>query len=64
MPSLMELAAALGVTPNELLGASAQPRITERQERLHALVQLLAKRKASEIELVTDLAKRVLKAGK
>ena len=61
VPTLIKLAEALKVTPNDLFETTRSPRMTEKENRLHALMQLLAKRTVSEIELVTDLAKTVLR---
>lgn len=61
LPSLVKVAEILEVTPNDLFGTTRQPRTGEKQKKLHSLIQLLAKRKVPEIQLVMDLAKRILK---
>jgi len=61
VPTLVKLAKALKVTPNDILETTYSSRMTEKDNRLHALLQLLAKRSVSEIELVTDLAKTALR---
>lgn len=60
VPTLVRLAQVLQVTPSDLLGSTRRPRLTEKQKSLYALTQFLATRTASDIELVADLAKRVL----